>query len=341
MANVKGLVAVAVLAAFAGDRVAEADSAGELRSEDLSVLVDNGLQHLEWGVLFEAEAGYSRTGSDEESDITLATFEFVLDSAVNEWLSGHVGFLWEEDDTDPIDLDEGFIVIGGEAANGFYGQAGKFYLPFGNFETAFISDPLTLELAEINKSSVMAGYAGEWFDVSAGVFKGEEDDVIQCGYAAMNVNLGERAVIGTYILSDMLETDGFAELNETGGTRSAGAGGYVNLFAGPAMINAEVVSALETMDFGAGENMKPYAYNIEASWAFAEKWTAGIKYEGSEHFYTAYDAGLGGLFHKSGAGGVVSCNFHDHAAIGLEYLYMTNKGARDTDLVTVQLALEF
>ncbi|MDZ8118898.1 LbtU family siderophore porin [Pontiella agarivorans] len=347
MKDVKGLLYVAVWIGLTGSvhaqskvRLTEVPPANELRGEDLSTLVHAGLESLQWGVLLEAEAGYSRAGSVEESDIKLATFEFVMDAAVNDWLGGHVGFLWEEDDTDPVDLDEGYIILGGEAANGFYGQAGKFYLPFGNFETAFISDPLTLELAEINKSSAMAGYATEWFDISAGVFKGDEDDVIQCGYAAVNFNVGETAVVGAYVLSDLLEADGFADLNTNFADRVAGAGGYVNVFVGPLMLNAEVVSALDTIDFGGGEKMQPVAYNLEASCAFSEKWAAGLKYEGSDEFYTEFDAGLGGLFYETGIGGVVSYGFHDNAVIGVEYMRQLNKGADDADLVTVQLALE-
>lgn len=304
--------------------------------EQLSAMAQKGVETFEWGLLLEAEGSYAKTGDTSESDLVLATVEFTADAAVADWLSGHVGLLWEEDDTDPMALDEGYINLG----TNLYGQVGKFYLPFGNFETAFISDPLTLELAEINKSSVLLGYGNELFDLSAGAFKGDDEDVIQCGYCAAHFNIGETATIGAYVLSDLLETDGFADLNTNGATRAPGAGGYVNVYIGNAMINAEVVSALDKIDFGGGEEMTPIAYNVEASFAFAKRWAAGLKYEGSDEFYTEFAGGLDGLFHEHGAGCVISCGIHENAVVGLEYMRLMNKDADDTDLVTVQLALE-
>jgi len=310
-------------------------------AEQARAMASRAVENFEWGLLFEAEGFYAKTGGEQDSDIALATVEFVMDAAVSEWLSGHVGLLWEQDDTEENNLDEAYIIIGTD----LYAQAGKYYLPFGNFETVFISDPLTLELAEINKSSVLVGAASERFDVSAGAFKGEYDGVIQSGYAAVNVNVGETAVIGAYVLFDLLETDGLADLNAEGGTRAPGAGGYINVYVGPVMLNAEVVSALDTVDFGFGQKMQPIAYNIEGSFRFAEHWGAGIKYEGSDEFWTGVDTpgaptALEGLFHEHGVGGVIAYGFHDNAVIGVEYMRLMNKGTADTDLVTVQLAFE-
>ena len=175
-------------------------SVGKVQGDDavnqLGAMAEKGLETFEWGLLLEAEGAYSKNGNEQESDLVLATVEFTADAAVSEWLSGHVGLLWEEDDTDPMALDEGYITVGTD----FYARAGKFYLPFGHFGTAFISDPLTLELAEINKSSVLAGYSAELFDVGAGVFKGDDEDVIQCGYATANLNLVEQVQVGAYWL---------------------------------------------------------------------------------------------------------------------------------------------
>ncbi len=337
MKQIKGFVFAAVIAALAGTGFAQSEEV----MEDLSTAVQQGIETFEWGLLLEAEGAYAKTGDEQQSDLILATVEFTADAAVTEWLSGHVGLLWEEDATDPMALDEGFITIG----TGFYAQAGKYYLPFGNFETAFISDPLTLELAEINKSSVLVGYATSVFDVSAGAFKGDNEDVIQNVYAAANVNIGESAVAGIYFLSDLLETDGNADLNTLAGTdRQAGAGAYANVYLGPVTLNGEFVTALSEYTFF-GQDYLPMAYNIEASVGFAEKWVAGLKFEGSDDFWTTFDdpdapTALAGLFHESAVGGVISYGFHDNAVIGVEYMRLMNKGADDADLVTVQLALE-
>ena len=115
--------------------------------------------------LLEAEAGYNRfepdranEPDDEDSNITLSTFELGLDAELNRHVSGHALVLWEEDDTEPVDLDEGFITFTGTEEIPAYLHAGKLYVPFGVYDTVFISDPFTLELGETRKSAVFAGY---------------------------------------------------------------------------------------------------------------------------------------------------------------------------------------
>jgi hypothetical protein len=339
MKDIKGMVLVAGVVALCGYGYAQ--SAEDF--EKWGAMTQKGLETFEWGLLLEAEGFYSKTGDEAESDVTLATVEFVADMAVNDWIGGHVGLLWEEDDTDPFALDEGFITLGTD----YYTQLGKYYLPFGNFETAFISDPLTLELGEINKSSALIGYRNnEYFDVSAGVFQGYDEDVIQCGYAAINGYVGETAVFGAYVLSDILETDGFADLKESAESGAPGFGVFANIYLGPVMFNAEYITAVSDVTYF-GIDYQPMAYNIEGSVSFAEKWVAGLKIEGSSDFMNEVVDSDGddivdslGLFHETGVGGVVSYGFHENAMVGLEYMRMLNKDADDTDLITVQVALE-
>lgn len=138
---------------------------------------------IKFGGLLEVEAFVEDNEADEtnSSDITLATVELAFDARVNDRVRTHVLFLWEEDETDPIALDEGTIII--DLAEGVSLTAGKMYLPFGVFESHFISDPLTLELGETNETAVLISYEAGPLGLSAGVFRGsvgeagEEDDV--------------------------------------------------------------------------------------------------------------------------------------------------------------------
>jgi hypothetical protein len=64
--------------------------------------------------LLEVEASYEKYNPDaadepsnDTSDITLSTMEFGVDAGFNEYVKGHVLFLWEQDETEPVDLDEG------------------------------------------------------------------------------------------------------------------------------------------------------------------------------------------------------------------------------------------
>lgn len=307
--------------------------------EQLGAMARKGVESVEWGVLLELEGAYAKVGDEQASDLVLATAEFAFDASVTDWLSGHVGLLWEEDDTEENNLDEGFITVGGGEAFPVYARGGRFYLPFGNFESAFISDPATLELGEINTSSVMVGYDNEWFGFGAGAFKGQDEDVIENVYAAVNLSISETVQIGAYWLSDLMETDALSELSVT--QKEGGAGAYANLFIGPVFVNAEWVTALSDYTI-AGADYKPTAYNLEASYSFAEKWLAGIKFEGSEDFYTEFDGvDLGGKFQGKGYGAVISYGFHHHASISAEYMRVEELDEdEEGDLVTVQLAFE-
>ena len=306
----------------------------------LGAMAQKGIETFEWGFLVESEGFYGKTGSEQFSDLVLATVEFTMDATVNEWLSGHVGLLWEEDDTEENNLDEGFIIVGGGEAFSTYAVAGRFYLPFGNFESAFVSDPLTLELAEINQSSVMAGYDAEWFGLSAGAFKGGNEDVIENGYAAVHATLPDTLDIGAYWLSDLSETASQFDVSEGLGLneKNGGAGAYANLYLGPVTVNAEFVSGLEKYATGA----TPMAYNLEASFNFFEKWLAGIKFEKSEDLYFWDSEALTTVkYHEKGYGAVVSYGFNDHAALSAEYLRLEKlDNDEDGHLVTLQLTFE-
>ena len=108
--------------------------------------------------LLEAEMSFadSYTGQSS-SDIVLATAEISIDAEITEWISGHVSLLHEEDETD-LEVDEGYIQYGNSFLSSFSVQAGQIYVPFGNFATNMISDPLTLEIAETRESAVVATY---------------------------------------------------------------------------------------------------------------------------------------------------------------------------------------
>ena len=124
------------------------------------------MQHIAISGVLEAEAGYVRTdyknpadADTDETDAVLATMELCIDADLTDYVSGHMVFLWEEDDTEPVDLDTGFITVSGGDKLPVYVNLGKMYLPFGMFESFMISDPLPLELAETRESAIQAGFA--------------------------------------------------------------------------------------------------------------------------------------------------------------------------------------
>ncbi|MBN2702952.1 MAG: LbtU family siderophore porin [Pontiellaceae bacterium] len=321
------------------EQTVKANGENRQRSSDVLPQMRDALslRSLDWGLLLEAEGSASRIGSVSESDLILATAEFTLDAEVNEWLSGHLGLLWEENDTETNNLDEAYFTIGRE----FYFQAGRYYLPFGDFSSDFISDPLTLELAEINQSAVQVGYGNDTFHLCAGAFRGTDDSSIETGYAAAGVSLGDSIQFGAYWLSDLLETDGLSGLAGGINHTEGGAGAYANFCCGPATLNAEWVGALSEYESTAG-NFSPMAYNLEASLAVDDRWTVGAKWEGSNDFYTDSAGGsLSGKFHECGYGTVISCALGEHASVSTEYLRVEDLDDGDNGhRVTLQFAFE-
>jgi len=313
--------------------------------------------------LIEAEAAYSRydpagTGSDEESsDIVLSTMELGVDAAVNEYLGGHILFLWEEDETEPVDLDEAFISVSGGDRTPFYLHAGKFYIPFGHFESYFISDPLTLELGETNESTFLLGYHAGPIDLGAGAFNGDvdkagENDHIRSFFGTATMTAPETLIPGVTLsagvsyISNIADADLLSEnINRSAVDADATVrdhvGGMSAFLSASAMKRlffiAEYVGAID--EFAAGElafgngSLKPRAWNLEMAYVFDGDFGVGIKYEGT-------DDG-GDLLPETRYGAIVFCNPLAHTYFGVEYLDEEFENNDKNRIVTAQVAYDF
>jgi len=179
--------------------------------------------HVELSGLVEIEAFKSKDYNDDDSsDINLATVEIGLDAKISDWTMAHLLLLYEEgEEDDHLLVDEGTITIGNAEKFPLYLTAGKMYLPFGFYESAMVSDPLTLELGEINDSALQVGFTSSGFYGSVYGFNGDinetgkDDEVnswgVNAGYAyeaegfALDVgmdwinNIGDTDGIGDYL----------------------------------------------------------------------------------------------------------------------------------------------
>ena len=319
----------------------------------------NTFQSLEFGVLLELEGFSSKIGGESQSDILLATVAFDVEAVMNEWLMGHVGLLWEQYSREDDNVDEAYIALGASESIPFYLVAGRFYQPVGNFESAFISDPLTLELAEMNQVSAMLGYENGWIDLNAGAFRGDVkegvapgdggDSTIDDFYASLALAPVEQIKLGVYWLSDLMETYNMARVGEDvavlpGYEKDGMVGAFVNLYLGIFTVNAEYVSALQGFDL-AGGTYVPAAFNLEGSVQVHEKVAVGLMYGASDDLYATYDASVLAFGEKLPGqtyGAVVSYDFHEHASVAAEYLHVEelDNGARG-DRITLQLGLAF
>jgi len=187
----------------------------KLKHLTASMLIAMGMgAEVSGAVEIEMNSGEAYDSSEKSSDIALATVELGFDAKINDRVSAHVLMLHEDDSTESPTIDEGTITI----TNGPISiNAGRMYIPFGNFESHMISDPLTLEIAETQEAAIEFGYEANGFRASVYAFNGEADkneednDVvddygISIGYSmkAGSVNLD----FGLYYLNNMAETDG-------------------------------------------------------------------------------------------------------------------------------------
>ena len=300
------------------------------------------------GVLVEVEAAYEQTGDEESTDASVATFEVGLEAEPLEGVRGEAALLWEEGDSDSLDVDAAFIELGGTEALPLTVSAGRMYLPFGAFNSFVVSDPLTLELGETRETAV--ALSGEWrgFTAWVGAFAGEREDAenIENAAAALGWSPVEGLTLGISALSDLGEGAGYVDdLNDVlagEGTaeKAAGLSAFLLLERGAWSLAAEVLGAAEDLEWtdaeGAATALRPQAWHVDAAYAFNDAWTAAARYEGSREFKADEMPE-----HQGGA--ALFWQVNAFATLGAEYLYGTfaDEAADDRHLATLQLALEF
>lgn len=309
------------------------------------------------GVL-EAEAGTTivdSTGTDtDESDIVLATAELCVAADIAENVSGVMTFLWEEGDTEPVDMDQGYITFEGGDKIPLYLSMGKLYVPFGNYESHMVSDPMTLEIGETSESAIQAGFENSLCNINIAVFNGDvdeagEDDVIKTFAGSAQFTLPQDSVknlsasVGVSFISNISDSDGLeGEVATADGTIKdpvAGMGAFMSCsFMEKFFIEAEYIGAIDEFEAGelfdntGTEKYQPAAYNLEVAAALTEAMEMAFCYQVTEDVVSLPETLLGGA---------VIYSVFENTAISLEYLHGEFKNDDKVDSMTVQVAVEF
>jgi hypothetical protein len=249
------------------------------------------------------------------------------------------------------EVDEGFITLSGGDAFPAYLIAGRQYIPFGNFDSHFITDPNTLLLGETNEGAVVAGYrlGGELVDISAGLFNGRakeagDDDAIDSFVAGIVAKPLETLLCGVSYTSNLNGSDAFSEVLVDPDNLDSLVGGW-SAFASFQFLErfyliAEYVAAMD--NFRAGEvydatdtqARKPSAWNLELGLTLVEGLEAAARYGGS-------DDGADFL-PESQYGVVLSWGILESTNLAFEYLHNEfEDDVQESDTLTAQLAIEF
>lgn len=296
------------------------------------------------GGVVEIEAAQAEDfAGNDTSDITVATVELAIAAQINDMVSAEVVLLHEEDDTN-LEVDIATITIGNEDISPFSLTAGQFFVPFGNFESHMISDPLTLEIGETRETAAMVSYNAAGVGVSGGVFKGTKDDDVEAGFLAAGYEWegdDQALSIGGSYLSDLRETDGVE-----GAAVLTNSNDSVDAFSAYAVYGTGAWSFVGEY-LGASDNFnngrEPSAFNIEAGYSFelgGNEATVAVGYQETDE---AQDLGLPEERFQAG----LSVGIYDATTLSFEYQhnedYDVNDGGTGNDghTITTQLAVEF
>lgn len=293
---------------------------------------------------------YANGNSESTSDLTLATAQLGLGIKGNDNISGNLLLLYEEgENNDHVSIDEATINIEYGALSGRFG---KQYVPFGNFYSHFISDPLTLELGEAQETAALLSYQQEHWSVTGFVFNGDIDktgDEDQLGDYGFSVTVTplENLVFGASYLSDLSDTD--AELVPSYGDRVGGYSAYFVAFFYDIKLSGEVLGALEDYraseldSDGDGQGDQPLSWNVEIATDLNDDIELAARLAGSQEFAEMPELQYGAC---------VSWKPLNQLSLSLEYLHGEfDEGFAPTDaaaspldyrdLVTTRIAFEF
>jgi hypothetical protein len=314
---------------------------------------------FEFGGAMEIEATHSETFAGiDSSDLTLAKLEAYFDTKPHEYLSTHFQLIYEDDGTETISLDEAFAIVGNENKTPFSLQVGKWALPFGGFDTAMSTDPLTKSLGETVEKAGLVGYKKDGITLQAYIYNGDtqksgdKDEIDQFGLAGSfeSEMAGTPFSIGAGYLSNIIDSDGITDA-VTGGAALAD---YVDgwevhgtLTKGPFMVYAGYMSALD--DLGSGElafnsqGARPAAWNFEAAYVaeiMSRETTFAITAQGT-------DEALALSLPETRYGGAVTVQVLPNYSATFEYIhdedYSTSDGGtgNNSHTATLKVVAEF
>lgn len=99
-------------------------------------------------------------------DIDLTGAELDTAVLVNSWSTGYLAFVYDNSpggfnrriDNSNLLLDRGFLTFGNLAQSPFYVTLGQYYIPFGQYSSAMLTDPLTKLMGRTKARALTLGY---------------------------------------------------------------------------------------------------------------------------------------------------------------------------------------
>lgn len=304
----------------------------------------------------QVEAQYNRDYNEvETSDFVVDEMTLGIEAQVHPYAKAQITFLYEEGAT-PLEADEAYLTLGNEELSPIYLSVGQLYVPFGNFESHMVSDPLTLELAETREKAVQLGIDAGGFYGSVYLFNGDNQDDSEDKIDHYGANLGFANEtdsisydVGVDYINDIGDTGGLSWLLEGVDDYDYvdGLGAHIVLNFGVVSLMGEYITALD--EFKANQiafneqAAQPKAWNAEAGLTFdiaGKETTFAVGYQMTEE-------ALALELPETRILGVISTAINDNTTVSLEYAvdedYSENDGGtgQDAKSAILQLAVQF
>lgn len=241
--------------------------------------------------------GQDDYNSNVRSDVDLSGAEIDVLAQMAPWVSAYMALAYDDVYQD-IYLSRAFLTVGNLSKEPVYGTIGKMYVPFGNYWSDMIADPVTKLLAKTKSEAVELGFYKNGVYGSVYTFRGDSYEGNNTEINNGGVNLGYTLKndkmyldFGAGYINNMADSqgmqstgnnlstfEGFGMNGTTENLAHSVAGGDVHgeftydIKYGTLGLIAEYVSALTAFDqkdmtFN-GEGAQPAALNVEALYRF-------------------------------------------------------------------------
>lgn len=281
---------------------------------------------VEWGASMDIEASNG-------GNIDIAEAEVGVMFPIGNALSAEIVILYESGIG--AGIDSASVTYGREDSAISY-TVGQIFVPFGNFATAMVSDPLALDLAETTENALQINYSRGAMETSFYLFSGSNSaGGSNLGYGISVGRQADDTQMGFGYISDIGESNNLEV--PIGGTLAAHIAGmnlyYVKETETTSFV-FEYVMSLGT--FQAGEvgaaAVSPNAMNIEYGRKLPLMGKDGIVAIGYQTTTDASDLGLP----KSRIATTAAMAMSEHATLSFEYLMDTDYASARSNSWTLQ-----
>ena len=308
--------------------------------------------------LIEVEGAYealrfNQEGDSDGGEMVLATAQLAVGARLAEDVDASLVLLFEEGEAEGVEVDEAFVNC---THGGWFAVVGRQYVPFGEFPSSFVTDPLTLELGETQAAAVLGGRAAGALTLSAYAFAERgliDEDGSRGADPGTGVTWGARVDatvmpsldVGAGLVSDIAESD--AGIAATDSKRVPGWSAYGRASVGAIEITGEAVAAVDRFQAadldvdGDGRGDRPFAWNAEVSWSAASGVVVAGRVEGASEFAACPELRFGLCLSAEAHGGIVYSLEYLHAEYDVAFAGGDERPVDGGDRVTLQMALEF